>query len=114
MHVAPRTLRMPSAWRPVFPRGGKRMRRMVGGLLALVAVAVGIAVFGATVARATQPDPFGELQERLLSGEAYTELHDGAGQTSAPTNYNPRGSGDCAATVSSNVKLNQNCLNVSD
>jgi hypothetical protein len=90
------------------------MRRMVGGLLALVAVAAGIAIFGAATARAVQPDPFGELQERLLSGEAYTALHDSSGQTSAPTNYNPRGSGDCAATVSSNVKVNQNCVNVSD
>jgi hypothetical protein len=70
-------------------------------------------VGGVTSAHATQPDPLGEFQERLVSGEAYTELF-GSNTTMAPANYAPRGSGDCTAVVSSNVKVNQNCLNLSD
>jgi hypothetical protein len=83
-------------------------------LFALVAVGVAAALIGGvSTARATQPDPLGELQERLLSGDAFTTL-DNNNNTSAPANYTAHGSGDCSVVVSSNVKVNQNCLNLSD
>src|SRR6266487_3442666 len=56
-------------------------------------------------------------QERLISGFAAFELaksgNDNPGSVE-PANYNPRGSGDCASNISSNIKVNQNCLNLSD
>jgi len=83
-------------------------------LFATVAVGLTAALFGGvSTARAMQPDPLGELQERLLSGDAFSALDNNA-DTAAPVNYAPHGSGDCSVVVSSNVKVNQNCLNLSD
>jgi hypothetical protein len=79
-------------------------------------VAVGITaalLAGVSPARATQPDPFGEFQERLLSGDPFSALGS-SGDTAAPATYAARGSGDCSVVVSSNVKVNQNCQNLSD
>jgi hypothetical protein len=89
-----------------------RNRAVVLAVLVVVGVAAAL-VGGASTARATQPDPMGEFQERLLSGEAYTALENDS-STPAPANYSPHGSGDCSAVLSSNVKVNQNCLNLSD
>jgi hypothetical protein len=90
------------------------MRKRASVLFAVVALGAGVAlVGGVATAHATQPDPFGEFQERLLSGDAFSAL-DNNGDTSAPANYAARGSGDCSVVVSSNVKVNQNCLNLSD
>jgi hypothetical protein len=75
------------------------------------------------------------LQKRLMSGFASHELdeHQGGLQTagatragtqisatvlptdpSAPTSYVPAGDDSCAQQFGSNIKINQNCLNVSD
>ena len=56
------------------------------------------------------------IQKRILSGFASMELNpsDSGNSTSAPDNYYPRGSGACPVNISSNIKVNQNCLNVSD
>src|SRR5437588_1835516 len=57
-------------------------------------------------------------QERILSGYAAFELakngNDHSTGAGAPTTYFPRGSGDCPNNQSSNIKVNQNCLNLSD
>src|SRR5437588_11078358 len=57
-------------------------------------------------------------QERLLSGFAGFELgksgNDKNSGDGSPTTYFPRGSGDCPNNQSSNIKVNQNCLNLSD
>src|ERR671933_334766 len=59
-----------------------------------------------------------EIQDRLLSGMADLELNPTSQQAAStqqqPTQYFPRGSDACAVVNSSNVKVNQNCLNVSD
>lgn len=48
-----------------------------------------------------------------MSGEASSAL-DSNSSTAAPANYAPHGSGDCSVVLTSNVKVNQNCLNLSD
>jgi hypothetical protein len=64
---------------------------------------------------ATLEDELNEIQERIVSGFALAEL--GSANTTnpqQPINYFPRGSQDCGGVVSSNVRVNQNCLNLSD
>jgi hypothetical protein len=85
--------------------------------LAVLALAVGLVSIGGVAhqARAVTPDTMNEIQERLLSGLASFELGPSSmTDTSAPNTYTPRGSNECTAVNSSNVKVNQNCLNVSD
>ena len=62
-------------------------------------------------------DELNAEQARLISGFAALELGangDGQGQADRPTNYFPRGSDSCPVNLSSNIKVNQNCLNLSD
>jgi len=63
-------------------------------------------------------DELTDEQERLLSGFAAFELgktgNDNPGGDSAASTYFPRGSGDCPNNNSSIIKVNQNCLNLSD
>ncbi len=62
-------------------------------------------------------DELNAIQSRLISGFAAFELGangEGAGQSQKPDNYFPRGSDSCPNNISSNIKVNQNCLNLSD
>src|SRR5919202_5533344 len=105
---------------------GERMKRFMGVLLALVAIGIAFALVGAgrvsTVQKATSgrlgiDDEMNDEQERLISGFAAFELgktNNDNGPTNRPDQYFPRGSGDCATILSSNVKVNQNCLNLTD
>ncbi len=69
-------------------------------------------------AQATVPgidDEMNDIQSRLLSGFAEMELnskHNGEG--TKPTGYVTRGSDSCPTNQSSNIKVNQNCLNLTD
>ena len=73
--------------------------------------------------RAEQPgidDEMNDVQEKILSGYASFTLganaennHNGGTQHSKAT-YFPRGSDACPNNQSSNIKVNQNCLNLSD
>src|SRR5213080_790893 len=104
------------------------MRRPVALLLALVALGVAImfAGIGGSTTRVTSAhagqlgidDELNDEQERLISGFAAFELaksgNDNPGNPTKPDTYFPRGSGDCANNISSNIKVNQNCLNLSD
>jgi hypothetical protein len=73
--------------------------------------------------RAEQPgidDEMNDEQEKILSGYASFTLganaennHNGGTQHSTAT-YFPRGSDACPNNQSSNIKVNQNCLNLSD
>jgi hypothetical protein len=72
---------------------------------------------GNNTARAFDPTKAPEIQSRLLDGFASTEYdiaRNGGDQRFKPTDYFPRGSGSCAQNLSSNVKVNQDCLNISD
>jgi len=69
-------------------------------------------------AQATVPgidDEMNDIQGRLLSGFADVELNSkNNGEGSKPTSYFPRGSDSCPVNQSSNIKVNQNCLNLTD
>jgi hypothetical protein len=69
-------------------------------------------------AQATVPgidDEMNTIQGRLLSGFADVELNaKNNGEGSKPTSYFPRGSDSCPVNQSSNIKVNQNCLNLTD
>ena len=100
------------------------MRRYVVAMLGLVVVGLVAALVGAAApARAVQPDPLGEFQERLASGDAYTELANPTKPTGSPHGWHHNGNGNgngngnstgCGQRLGSNVKVNQNCLNLSD
>ncbi|HEX4521842.1 MAG TPA: sialidase family protein [Gaiellaceae bacterium] len=91
------------------------MRHLIA-LLALVVLGIaGALLASAAPARATQPDPLGEFQERLLSGDAFTALANPNAPTPPPKGRKPHGpQGSCAQKLGPNVQVNQNCLNLSD
>src|SRR5947199_3752892 len=64
-------------------------------------------------------DEMNDIQGRLLSGFTAFELSSkgngaGAGGGGNAISYSPRGSDACPTNQSSNIKVNQNCLNLSD
>src|SRR5205823_15007974 len=60
-------------------------------------------------------DELNDIQSRLLSGFAATEFDSKSnGEGSKPTSYFTRGSDSCPNNQSSNIKVNQNCLNLTD
>ncbi|MCA1832763.1 MAG: glycoside hydrolase [Actinobacteria bacterium] len=96
----------------------KRRHFAAAALFALVAAFV-IAQPGTHVTRARAGFDYQELndtQQKILSGFVSYELTSGNSGTdsSAPSQYFPRGSGDCSTNLQSNIKVNQNCLNLSD
>ncbi|MFN2582783.1 MAG: sialidase family protein [Candidatus Dormibacteria bacterium] len=72
---------------------------------------------GPTAVHAYNPTNGPQIQQKILSGFADYELRgESSGDNSGnqPANYQPRGSDECSLVSSSNVKVNQNCLNISD
>ena len=102
------------------------MKRFTWGFLAFAALATIVVLAGAGgvahVQRAASgqlgiDDEMNSVQERLISGFAAFELAKSGNDNATPTKpdtYFPRGSGDCANNISSNIKVNQNCHNLSD
>jgi len=85
--------------------------------LGLVVLAGGTAT-GPSTARATNPH-LTKRQNKILSGFASFELSQGLGSKEAdakakPSNYAPSGNDGCSSSFANDVKVNQNCLNVSD
>jgi hypothetical protein len=89
--------------------------------MALVALPLSVST-GSSPAHATgiSYDQLTALQKRLLSGSSALALQGAASSSNSnssftPT-YTPRGNGDkgCQDILSSNVKVNANCLNISD
>jgi hypothetical protein len=97
------------------------MRKM-GLLLALVCVGTalvltaGPSVSKNNVAKAFDPTAAPEIQDRLLSGFATLELGSPSTGTQGgpPSTFSPRGNDQCPSNIGSNIKVNQNCLNLSD
>src|SRR5256714_3451479 len=103
------------------------MKRLLGVFFAVIALAMAFALVGggggvvkvqqATSGRLGIDDEMNDEQERLISGFAAFELgktNNDNGPTNRPDQYFPRGSGDCPTNLSSNIKVNQNCLNLTD
>jgi hypothetical protein len=97
----------------------RRVARLLG-TLAVVAMLLGIqaAVAGPQAARAFDPSKAPEIQDRILSGFADYELtvlgSESQVNSPSPKSYFAKGDDGCSSKVQSNVKVNQNCLNVSD
>src|ERR687885_349372 len=92
--------------------------RIVAGLTVMSLVLVQFGSGPATAGQLGIDDELTTEQERLLSGFAAFELgktgNDTPGNPQMPDTYFPRGSGDCTNNISSNIKVNQNCLNLTD
>jgi hypothetical protein len=94
------------------------MKRFIARALVAMVVLTPLLFTGTATptVRAVDYAMFNEIQDRLLSGLADLELNP-TNQQPTPgkvTNYTPRGSQDCGAVLGSNVKVNQNCLNLAD
>ncbi len=102
-------------------------KRVIGAALAsaLVAGAIVALAGSATTAGALNYGRLRPIQRHLLSGFATSELTGTGSLTTTPAsgllrpnpnapNYFPLGLGDCSQTLGSNVKVNQNCLNLTD
>src|SRR5438067_10393273 len=90
-----------------------RFARLAGCASALL-MAIAPSVTNPGVAHAFDPTKMPEIQERILSGFAALELAPADGPGAPITSYTPHGSQDCGGNLSSNVKVNQNCVNISD
>ncbi len=101
------------------------MKRKIGlfSAVALVAAAVVLGVGPSysshSQAKAFDPTQAPEIQNRLIDGYAALAFGEGTSGNSSssekpPNQYFPRGSNTCSENLSSNIKVNQNCLNLSD
>jgi hypothetical protein len=85
--------------------------------LAALPIAAGVGSSRAQAAGISY-DQLSKVQQRLLSGASALALQDASSGSASSTNptYTPRGNGDkgCQDIISSNVKVNANCLNITD
>jgi hypothetical protein len=94
-----------------------RYRLVVARLLgagAAVAMALAPSISSPGIVHAFDPAKAPEIQDRLLSGFADLEFRPPDPLGSTPSSFTPRGSQDCGGNLSSNIKVNQNCLNLTD
>ncbi len=98
---------------------------VAGAILTSVLVALGATT---TVAGALNYGRLNAIQRRIISGFVSSELSSQGAATSARpaaasllpapagalANYVPLGTGQCSQTLGGNVKVNQNCLNLTD
>ena len=97
------------------------MRRFIL-LLGLAALGLTLALVGGAgtsvqTAKGFDPTQMNEIQERILSEFASSELFPSTtSETGAqqPSQYFPRGSDTCPTNLSSNIRVNQACLNLTD
>jgi hypothetical protein len=96
--------------------------------IAIAAMAIAALLLGAfmymgpgnstgTVKAASSPlSKLNKIQKRIVSGFAYTTFDaTSTASSTRPTAYQPAPADDqCAQTIGSNIKVNQNCLNLSD
>src|SRR2546421_10261873 len=94
-----------------------RYRRWLLAIPAAVALAIQPGLSMVDAGKLGIDDEMNDIQERLISGFAAMELGkngDANGASQKPTSYFPRGSDSCPVNQSSNIKVNQNCLNLTD
>jgi hypothetical protein len=99
----------------------KRYLVVIGLLAAGAVLALGGGLgAGPKAAQAFDPTKAPEIQERLISGFTDYELSvlngEGSGQGNGEQlkNFVSKGDNGCSSKIKTNVKVNQNCLNVSD
>jgi len=88
---------------------------------AAIALIVGPSYSKHDQAKAFDPTKLSEIQERILSGDATVELspatfvdRSGGSGAKGVKNYQPKGNVACPVNLGSNIKVNQNCVNVTD
>ncbi|MHB8490078.1 MAG: exo-alpha-sialidase [Candidatus Dormibacteria bacterium] len=94
-----------------------KRRVLIGGIaIAALLTGVGFRLTSASGAVTASAAGFNKIQLRLLDGLAATELGQAGPQIkSSSVSYFPNPADDqCALKLGSNVKVNQNCLNLSD
>jgi hypothetical protein len=97
-------------------------RRMKGVAVALATLLAALVLFNASgtahkAKAATLEDELNGEQERLISGFTsfeFAQMSSASNSSSNSVSYFPRGSDACPNNISSNIKVNQNCLNLSD
>ncbi len=100
----------------------KRMLRILISVAVLTVLLLGTALYlhagaGAGTARAAfQYSQLNKIQKRLLSGFVSSELDQQASPNiaSRPRNYFPTSDDGCPQNRGGNIKVNQNCLNLTD
>jgi hypothetical protein len=97
--------------------------RRLGLMVALAAIGAASALLltGAVAhhntANAYDPSKMPEIQQRLVDGVMsldYDMSRNSGNDQFKPNNYFPRGNDTCPVNLSSNIKVNQDCLNLSD
>jgi hypothetical protein len=95
----------------------RRATALLGSVTLGAGIFTGLVVANAPAAHAFNPTTAPEVQQKILDGYAAYEFGLDASKNSndeqPPNSYYPRGSGTCSQNISSNIKVNQNCLNVS-
>lgn len=103
----------------------KRMLRIVVSLAAVVALLIGALMVTqvskstpTVVAKSFTYSQLSKIQRRLLDGlvssETDAQLSTNTSTASKPRNYFPTGDDGCSQNRGGNIKVNQNCLNISD
>jgi hypothetical protein len=93
------------------------MKRFIrsGGLAFAAGLMLVLAGAGTSEAVSVSWSTLTPMQKRIISGTAALELQSAnTTRPQKPDNYFPRGSDACAANLQSNIKVNQNCLNITD
>jgi hypothetical protein len=103
----------------------KQMLRIVVSLAAVGVLLIGALVVSQTikstpkaVAKSFTYSQLSKIQRRLLDGlvssETDAQLSTNTSSASKPRNYYPTGDDGCTQNQGGNIKVNQNCLNISD
>jgi hypothetical protein len=104
----------------------KRLRILISAAAILVVLAGAVTYFyagsirGANATSPTGVPQFSKMQQRLLSGFASSEMALSSSSNNALTratsrgNYFPTSDSGCSQNLGNNIKVNQNCLNISD
>ncbi len=95
------------------------MKRAFGLLAAVVLAAALALVLGPSysrhdVAKGIDPTKLSDEQSEILSGLLSSELFPSPTTSKEPVSFTARANKDCGGNIGSNVKVNQNCLNISD
>jgi hypothetical protein len=96
---------------------GRSLRRRILAVLPLLALLLAPSPGGTVSAQAFDYQHLTKLQKRLLSGLADLELRAGPGGLRAnekPHGFTPRNGRGCGGSYGANIKVNQNCMNLSD
>src|SRR5438132_3704429 len=91
----------------------RRVKLLAGAAIPIAGLIATASTGGVPTAHALSYGDLNAIQKHILSGFAALSLQ-GESATKPPNNFYPRPSGGCPGNTSSNIKVNQNCLNLTD